>query len=243
MDEKNIPSMQDVSQLERQFREKFYELQSNTDTLQTMQKELLAARHALYSKELELEKERGISHELRMRLRAVTEMVNESQQQQTKNQVESVQLRIKYDAMAKQCESLTSQAVTAKIREAECTLKIRSLEEKLSQKDASNKIMEQALKKLQHDNLRVINTIDHNIAKLKEEHQYLQKFCEQIISLNQRLQAVGLCTHAIHQKDKTRIKDLECMLASMTIRNADSAEESKNYGTYAKIGKSSPPSI
>lgn len=134
-----------------------------------MQKELLATRHALYSKELELEKERSVSHELRMRLKAVTEVANESQQQQTKNQVESVQLRVKYDAMAKQCESLTSQAVAAKIHEAECIFKIRNLEEKLRQRDASNKIMEQALKKLEHDNSRVITAIDQYVCWPRRE--------------------------------------------------------------------------
>jgi len=123
----------------------------------------LETRHALYSTELELEKERRVSHELKMRLRAVTEVANESQQQQTKNQVESVQLRIKYDAMTKQCESLMNQAAVAKTYEAECKIKIRSLEEKLHQRDTSNKIMEQALKKLEYDNSRIIAAIDQYV--------------------------------------------------------------------------------
>ncbi|XP_071559771.1 uncharacterized protein [Temnothorax nylanderi] len=242
MDDGNTPSVQDVCQLERQIREKFYELQSDADTLQTMQKELLEARHALYSTELELEKERGVSHELRMHLRAVTEVVNESQQQQTKNQVENVQLRVKYEAMAKQHESLMSQAAAAKVHEAECTIKIRRLEENLRQRDASNKRMEQALKNLERDSSRVITAIDHKIAKLKEEHQHLQKSCEEIITFNQRLQTVGLCTHAIHQKNKAKIKDLEHKLASMTINNAGPMEESVNYDAHPKIGKLSLPS-
>lgn len=128
-----------------------------------MQKELLETRHALYSKELELEKERGVSHELRMRLRMITEMVNESQQQQTKNQVENVQLQVKYEAMAKQCESLMSQTAAAKVHEAQCKIKIQSLEENLRQKDASNKRMEQALKKLEHDGSRIITAIDQYV--------------------------------------------------------------------------------
>lgn len=128
-----------------------------------MQKELLETRHALYSTELELEKERGVSHELRMRLRAVTEVANESQQQQTKNQVESVQLRVKYDAMAKQCESLMSQAATTKMHEAECKIKIRNLEENLRQRNASYKRMEEALNKLERDGSRVITAIDQYV--------------------------------------------------------------------------------
>ncbi|XP_011688969.1 PREDICTED: uncharacterized protein LOC105450705 [Wasmannia auropunctata] len=242
MDDENMPSMEDVSRLEQQFREKLCELQSNTNTLQTMQKELLETRHALYSTELELEKERGASHELRMRLRAVTEVANESQQQQTMNQVESVQLRVKYDAMAKQCESLMSQAAVAKAREAECKIQIRSLEEKLRRTDASNRIMEQALTRLERDSSRVIAAIDHKIARLREEHRQLQKSCEETVVFNQRLQTVGLCTHAIHQKDKAKIRDLEYMLASMAVRNAGSAEESASYDARRpKTGEPSPP--
>lgn len=128
-----------------------------------MQKELLETRHALYSTELKLEKERSVSHELRMRLRVVTEVANESQQQQTRNQVENVQLRVKCDAMAKQCESLRSQAAAGRTHEAGCKIKIRSLEENLRQRDASNKITEQALKKLEHDNSRVITAIDQYV--------------------------------------------------------------------------------
>jgi len=128
-----------------------------------MQKELLETRHALYSTELELEKERGVCHELKMRLKAVTEVANESQQQQTKNQVENVQLRVKYEAMAKQCESLMSQAAAAKVHEAECKIKIRSLEENLRQREESNKRMGQALNKLERDGSRVITTIDRYV--------------------------------------------------------------------------------
>lgn len=128
-----------------------------------MQKELLETRHALYSTELELEKERGVCHELKMRLKAVTEVANESQQQQTKNQVENVQLRVKYEAMAKQCESLMNQAAAAKVHETECKIKIRSLEKNLRQREESNKRMEQALDKLERDSSRVITTIDRYV--------------------------------------------------------------------------------
>lgn len=130
------------------------------DSLRVMQKELLETRHALYSTESELEKERRISHELRMQLKAAMNAVNELQQQQTKNQVESVQLQVKYDAMAKQYDSLMNQATTAKVHETECKIKIQSLEEKLRQREMSNKRLEQTLNELEHDSLRTITAID-----------------------------------------------------------------------------------
>lgn len=130
------------------------------DALQMMQKELLETRHALYNTELELEKERRVSHELRMQLKAAINAVNELQQQQTKNQVESVQLQVKYDAMAKQYDSLLNQATTAKVYEIKCKIKIQNLEESLRQKEKSNKILEQTLNELEQDSLRTITAID-----------------------------------------------------------------------------------
>ncbi|XP_070165404.1 nucleoprotein TPR-like [Polyergus mexicanus] len=222
-------NIQEISQLERQFGEKLYELQNNTDTLRMMQKELLETRHTLYNTESELEKERRVSHELRMQLKAAMNAVNELQQQQTKNQVESVQLQVKYDAMAKQYDSLMNQATTAKVHETECKIKIQSLKENLRQKEMSNKRLEQTLNELEHDNLRTITAIDHKITKLSQEHQNLQKSCEAIIGLNQRLQILDMCTHAIHKKNEAKIKDLEYMLASMSVRNVEFTEKPVKY--------------
>ncbi|XP_032685714.1 uncharacterized protein LOC116850943 [Odontomachus brunneus] len=194
------PGIQDISYLERQFREKLYELQNNTDALRVMQKELLDTRHALYSTELQLEKERGVSYELKIQLKAAMDAVNQLEQQQVKNQTESVQLQVKYEVMSRQFDSLMNQATSIKVRETEYKMKIQSLKETLRQKDITNKMLKQTLKDIECNNLHTINTIDHNIAKLAQEHQHLTKSCEAMISFNQRLQTVCLCTHAIHKK-------------------------------------------
>ncbi|KMR04886.1 kinesin-related protein 4-like protein [Lasius niger] len=156
-----------------------------------------------------------------MQLKAAMNAVNELQQQQTKNQVESVQLQVKYDAMAKQYDSLMNQATNARVYETERKIKIQSLEENLRQKERNNKILEQTLNELEQDSLRTITAIDQKITKLSQEHQHLQKSCEAVIDLNQRLQIVGLCTHAIHQKNEAKIKNLEYMLASMSDKNVE----------------------
>jgi len=49
------------------------------------------------------------------------------------------------------------------VQEVECKIKIRNLEENLRQRDASNKIMERALKKLERDNSRIITAIDQYV--------------------------------------------------------------------------------
>lgn len=76
-------------------------------------------------------------------------------------------------------------------------------------------------------------TIDFSkITKLSQEQQNLQKSCEAIISLNQRLQVIGMCTHAIHRKNETKIKDLEYMLASMSVRNAEFTDKLVKYDVH-----------
>nr|XP_012224785.1 PREDICTED: uncharacterized protein LOC105673601 isoform X2 [Linepithema humile] len=202
-----------------------------------MQKELVETRLALYSRELELEKERTISHELRMQLKTAMDAVNELQQQQTKNQINSVQLQVKCDTIAKQYDSMMNQVTSAKMHEMECKIKIQSLEENLHYKDLINKKLKQTLKELEHNNLRATTTVDRKIVKLKEEHQHLQKSCEAVIHFNRRLQTVGLCAYAIHQKDKAKIKDLLCMLASMSVKNIEFVEKFINCDIHPEIKK------
>lgn len=67
------------------------------------------------------------------------------------------------------------------------------------------------------------------ITKLSQEHQNLQKSCEAIIGLNQRLQILDMCTHAIHKKNEAKIKDLEYMLASMSVRNVEFTDKLVKY--------------
>lgn len=130
------------------------------DALRATQRELLETRHALYSTELLLEKERGISHELTMQLRTAVEAAGELRQQRAADQLESVQLQVKYDAMAKRHDCLTNEITTAKVRETESGIKIQSLEEELRQGDTTNAGLERALNELERDSSRAIDAID-----------------------------------------------------------------------------------
>lgn len=130
------------------------------NTVQMIQKELVETRLALYSTELELEKERTVSHELRMQLKIAMDAADALQQQQTKNQVDSVQLQVKYDTIANQYDSMMNQVRSAKMHETECKIKIQSLEENLHYKDLINKKLKQMLKELEDNNLRTITIVD-----------------------------------------------------------------------------------
>lgn len=130
------------------------------DALQIMQKQLLETRHALYSTELLLQKEREISQGLRMQLKVTMNAANELQQQQTKNQIEDVQLRVKYDAMSKQYDSLMNQATVIKAQEIEYKIKVQVLENKLCQENMTNKSLEQTLKEFERNSLRNLSAIE-----------------------------------------------------------------------------------
>lgn len=73
--------------------------------------------------------------------------------------------------------------------------------------------------------------------KLEEEHQHLQKSCEAVIHFNKRLQTVGLCAYTIHKRDKAKIKDLLCMLASMSVTNTEFVEKFINGDIHLENNK------
>lgn len=145
-----------------------------------MQKEHLETRYALYNTQLQLEKERGVSYELKMQLKTALNVMNQLEQQQTKNQIESVELQVKYDAMSKQFDSLMNQTTSAKAREIEYKMKIQSLEEALCQRDTTNKRLEQMLKEFEHNNLRTINAIDQYVLL----HIYITSSKENFVLLH-----------------------------------------------------------
>lgn len=45
---------------------------------------------------------------------------------------------------------------------------------------------------------------------------------------------MGMCTHAIHQKSEAKIKDLEYMLASMSVKNEEFTEKLVKYDVCPK---------
>lgn len=59
-----------------------------------------------------------------------------------------------------------------------------------------------------------------NITKLSKEQKYLTESAKAIIQLNKRLQTFGLCFHAIHQKDRAELKNLQHRLTVLMMNES-----------------------
>lgn len=68
-----------------------------------------------------------------------------------------------------------------------------------------------------------------NIVKILKEHKYLVESTKSIIQLNKRLQTFGLCSHAINEKNRKEIKDLQMKLIAFSIN------ELKSVSTIDKL--------
>ncbi|KAK2575484.1 hypothetical protein KPH14_011211 [Odynerus spinipes] len=207
----------DVFYTEKQLREKIYELQQKSDILEQTQKELLETRRVLYDAKSNLEKNGQISNELKMQILAAIATINRLEDEKTRTYVEHVQLKVNYEAMCNERDSLIEQTKAAKSEIVEANIKLQTAKNKISTLEMLNKNLEESLTMLKSNTLRMIATAESEIVKLKKEYQHLEKSCQIIINLNKRLQTFGLCAHNIHQRDKIEMKKLQCKLASLSI--------------------------
>ncbi|KAI4488479.1 hypothetical protein M0802_011585 [Mischocyttarus mexicanus] len=203
-----MENIQDLNNLdifctEQQLREKIYELQEKSAALEQTQKELLETRHSLYNYKSTLENESQTSNELKMQLSAAINMINRLEDEKMRTYMEHVQLKVNYDAMINERNSMIEQTKITKLEIIETNIKLQTAEDKISSLEMLNKNLEESLAMLK-DNI------------LKTEHQHLQQSCQTIIDLNNRLQIFGLCAHSIHQRDKIEIQRLQCKLNSMS---------------------------
>nr|XP_050856391.1 rho-associated protein kinase 1-like isoform X1 [Vespula vulgaris] len=214
----NIPELNDLDIFcaEQQLREKIYELQEKSAMLEKTQKELLETRHSLYKSKSILENENQINDELKMQLSAAVAMINRLEDEKMKTYIEHVQLKVNYDAMINERNSLIEQTKATKLEIIDSNIKLQTAEDEISNLKMLNKNLEESLTMLRDNTLQMIATAESEIAKLKKEHQYLQQSCQNIIDLNKRLQIFGLCAHSIHQRDKIEIQRLQCKLNSLS---------------------------
>ncbi|KAG7202766.1 hypothetical protein KM043_009935 [Ampulex compressa] len=209
----------DVLRFEEQFREKIYELQRNTTILERVRRELQEMRQTLYDTKSQLENERRISNELRLQLNSALDVITRLEEEKMRMQVEGLQLRINYESGLKERDSLIEQANSAKIKSMKCKMKVEELENSLREKNVENKKLEGLLSELKCSSTKVITAFNDNLTKLEKEHQYLWQSCKEAVQLNKRLQTVGLCFHAIDQKNKMEIKDLQCKLSTLSMNS------------------------
>ncbi|XP_043602730.1 uncharacterized protein LOC122576456 [Bombus pyrosoma] len=133
------------------------------------------------------------------------------------NKIDYSNLSMNYETLLKESDVLTKEALSCQTEAAKVKLKITSLENILRREILQKEKLEQALIKLKNDYQKITANIDINIAKIAKEQQYLLESSKAAIQLNRRLQTFGLCSHAINERNKANIRELQHKLTALSV--------------------------
>lgn len=127
------------------------------DNLEQTQRELSETRHALYDAKSNLENNNQISNELKIQLVSTNAMINRLEDEKMKIYMESIQLKINYETILNERNSLMEQTNAAKSENIETNKKLEIAENKLSALEMLNKNLEDSLTMLKSSTLRMIS--------------------------------------------------------------------------------------
>lgn len=128
--------------------------------LEQTQKELIETRHSLYDTKSTLENESQINNELKMQLSAAINMIGRLEDEKMKTYIEHVQLKVNYDAMINERNSLIEQTKATKLEMIDSNIKLRTAEDKISNLKMLNKNLEESLTMLRDNTLQMIATAE-----------------------------------------------------------------------------------
>ncbi|XP_078044075.1 uncharacterized protein LOC144473761 [Augochlora pura] len=205
------------------------EIRQTTAELNRLEKEHILLRQQLCCNESFLQNERRVSQELRTRLQLAMERIDQLEEEKIRLKIDYSNLLIDHENIIKEHSTLSKEVLSSRTEAAKFKIKTGTLQKSLQRETQRKEKLEKALIEYKNDNDRIIANIDMNIVKISKEHVYLIENGKAIINLNKRLQSFGLCFHAINEKNKAEIKDLQHKL--MTI----STNESKSLSTNDKL--------
>ncbi|XP_076160657.1 uncharacterized protein LOC143143379 isoform X2 [Ptiloglossa arizonensis] len=220
---------QNIFHFEKRFHKMIYQIQRYTEELDKLEREHVLMREQLYSKESLLQNEQRISHNLRARLKLGVETIERLEEEKMRNKIDYSKMKINYDSIIKERDLLAKEALSSQMEVAKFKIKMKSLENKLQQETRKKGELEKAIIEMKNDNEKIIANINMNIVKILKEHKYLVESTKSIIQLNKRLQTFGLCSHAINEKNRKEIKDLQMKLIAFSIN------ELKSVSTIDKL--------
>ncbi|XP_076637046.1 uncharacterized protein LOC143349587 [Colletes latitarsis] len=205
-----------ILHFENKFCDIIYEIQQHTKELDKLEKKHFLICEELCSKESLLQNERRISHDLRARLKLAVDTINRLEEEKIRDKINYSNVLINYDSVIKERDILVKETLSSQTEAATFKMKIACLENTLGREIRKKVELEKALIKLKNDNEKIIANIDMNIAKISKEQKYLLESSRSIICLNKRLQTFGLCSYAIHEQNRTEIKNLRHKLISFS---------------------------
>nr|XP_012150473.1 PREDICTED: uncharacterized protein LOC105663777 [Megachile rotundata] len=210
----------EILHFEKKFCEIIYEIQRCRRELDKLEKDHLLVREELCSKDALLQNERKTSNELRIRLKSAAETISSLEEEKMRDKIYYSNLSMNHDSLLKERDILSKEILSSQTEAAKSKIKIESLENTLQREIHRKEVLEKALIELKNDNEKIIAGIDINITKLSKEQKYLTESAKVVIQLNKRLQTFGLCFHAIHEKNRNEIKDLQHKLAAFSMNDS-----------------------
>ncbi|KAL7296660.1 hypothetical protein TKK_0010077 [Trichogramma kaykai] len=199
----------DIFKFELLLQEKLNESIWKSKALEQSQQELLKVRQDLLNKELILEENKRTIDDLKVQLSSAQKVVEMNEKEKTKYINERLQLQINCDVAMKERESLLHQAHMAKYENMTLKLDLQKQSETITALESSKKTLESSLIEIKERYSKINSSLQSNISKLKQEHEFLLKSVEVAVHLNKRLQTVGLCAHSVFQKQNEEIARLQ----------------------------------
>ncbi|XP_046145171.1 uncharacterized protein LOC114877887 [Osmia bicornis bicornis] len=129
-------------------------------------------------------------------------------------------LSMDHDSLLKERDILAKETLSNQTEAAKFKIHIENLENTLRRETCRKEELEKELIELKNNNEKIVASIDMNITKLSKEQKYLTESAKAIIQLNKRLQTFGLCFHAIHQKDRVELKNLQHRLTVLAMNES-----------------------
>ncbi|KOC64301.1 hypothetical protein WH47_01469 [Habropoda laboriosa] len=138
-----------------------------------------------------------------------------------RDKIDYSNLSLKYESMLKEREVLAKETLFSRTEAAKFKLKIESLKNTLRRETRRKEELEKTLTELKNDHEKIVANIDVNMVKISKEQKYLTESAKGIIQSNKRLQTFGLCFHAINERNKAKIKYLQCKLIALSVNKSN----------------------
>ncbi|XP_046467679.1 centromere-associated protein E-like [Neodiprion pinetum] len=195
----------DLAKMEHLLRDKLIELQMKTKNLEELQRELAQARQSLYEMERQAEDERRQSELMRAQLDFAMAAARRWEEEKTVNRCQQIQSTMYSETVIRERDSLLHQTKNLQLENMMLKQKIQEIETI----NAIRGPIEENFMEMKNKVSLIINTATSEIEKLHRDLENLQISVNAANKLNGRLQAAGMCRHAIEEKYRARIRELE----------------------------------
>ncbi|XP_043471488.1 uncharacterized protein LOC122504435 [Leptopilina heterotoma] len=233
-DMKNEFEMSDIYHLETLLKANAEKLQWKADALDRLNINLNQSRQLLYKERIELDNERRQVRELKLQLKISCERIEFLEKDKQNYQNEKIKLQVNCDSAVRERDSLLHQAQSDKVENLQLLIKIQHLEEEIVKKDTLTAAIDSTLEQLRSEMTQVVQNLNSDVSKLKQEHDYFRQSLTAINKLNQRLLVTGMCAHHHDREQLETIRYYQNKLNEIPKNDVNQLNEMENI-VFPKI--------